>query len=303
MKRARLHAEGPDFSAVIWGAWRVLKGSGPDSPQALARFIAGAVELGVTSFDHADIYGGYRMEALFGEALTLWGGSRHSIEIITKCGIMAKAPARPEHRIGHRDTRAAHIRASVDASLGHFRTDYLDLLLIHRPDPLMDADETARGLEDVVKAGKVRSVGVSNHAPSQLELLQSRLSIPLTTNQVQASVLHTAPLADGTFDQAQRMRARPMIWSPLGGGALFSGESEQACRVRAALTAIGGRTGISDIGQLALAWLAMHPVGMVPVVGTSSLARLESAVASLDVTLERQDWYAVLEASTGAPLP
>jgi predicted oxidoreductase len=243
------------------------------------------------------------MEALFGEALTLWGGDRSRIEIITKCGIASKAPARPEHRVGHRDTSASHIRASVDRSLAHFGRDYLDLLLIHRPDPFMDADETARGLEDVVKAGKVRAIGISNHEPSQVALLQSRLSIPLVTNQVQASVLHLDPFFDGTFDQSQQLRARPMIWSPLGGGAIFSGTDEKALRVRAALARIGARMAATDVGQTALAWLMAHPVGAVPVVGTGDIRRLRAAVEACDLSFERQDWFEVLEAARGAPLP
>ena len=301
--RHKLHAEGPELSRLVWGAWRALKVPGLDTPAPLARFIAEAVEMGVTSFDHADIYGGYRMEALFGEALKLWGGPRRQIEIVTKCGIGAKAPTRPEHYVGHRDTSAAHIRASVDRSLAHFGTDYLDLLLIHRPDPFMDADDAARGLEDVVKAGKVRSIGVSNHLPSQLDLLQSRLSLPLVTNQVQASVMHVDPFFDGTFDQAQQMRASPMIWSPLGGGAIFTGEDAVSIRVRAALQQVGARMGVEDISQVALAWLLAHPAGLVPVLGTGSAQRLKAAIAASTLSFDRQDWFVLMEAARGVPMP
>lgn len=303
MKRIRLHEAAPEMSAIVWGAWRVLKSSALATPEALARFIAEAVDLGITTFDHADIYGGYRMEALFGEALAQWGGARHRIEIVTKCGIMSKAPARPDHRVAHRDTTAAHIRASVEASLGHFRTDIIDLLLIHRPDPFMDADETARGLEAVVKAGKVRSVGVSNFTPAQIGLLRSRLSIPLVTNQVQASVMHLDPFFDGTFDQAQMLRARPMIWSPMAGGAFLTGNDDRAVRVRQALEAVAARAGQGDASQWALAWLLAHPAGLVPVIGTGTSARLQNAVEASRLSFERQGWYEVLEASRGVPLP
>ncbi len=303
MKRQKLHPEGPEFSQFGWGVWRALKSPGIDNPDGLARMISSCLDIGITTIDHADIYGGYQVEALFGKALRQLPGQRSRIEIITKCGICAPFPTRPATTTKHYNSSADHIRASVDQSLKNLGTDYLDLLLIHRPDPLMDADDTAAGLTEVVKAGKIRFVGVSNHTPTQFALLQSRLPIPLVTNQIEFSALHTQGMDDGTLDQAQQLRARPMAWSPLGGGSLFAIAGEQAVRVRAALLEVGRRYGCDDIGQVALAWLLAHPSRPVPVIGTGKIERLADAIKAASLELDRQDWFRILEASKGIPVP
>jgi predicted oxidoreductase len=295
----------PDLSLsrLVFGTWRLLKGGERPDPAAVARLIDAALDHGMTSFDHADIYGNYEVEALFGEGLKRWGGRRERIELITKCDIMLKSANRPQNRLKHYDTSAAHIAASIDRSLQNFGTDHLDLLLIHRPDPLMDADETAGALEKAVKAGKVRAVGVSNVTPSQFDLLASRLSVPLAANQIEMSVLETSALFDGRLDHAQRLRYAPMAWSPLGGGALFNGGGAREERVRAALSAVAAMAGAVDISAVAIAWLLRHPSGIVPVVGTTRPERLAGLASALSVEIERQDWFAILEASMGQPMP
>ncbi|MDR6291650.1 MULTISPECIES: aldo/keto reductase [Inquilinus] len=295
-RRIVLTEGGPTLSRLVFGAWRLLDGPTRPDADAVARLIAGAVDLGLTSFDHADIYGGYAVEEAFGEGLARWGGRREAIELVSKCDIMLATANRPANRLKHYDTSAGHIRASVDRSLANLRTDYLDLLLLHRPDPLMDGDETAAALDGLVKAGKVRAVGVSNFTPSQIDLLASRLSAPLATNQIEMSVLRTAPLVDGSLDHAQRLRYAPMIWSPLGGGSLFTGTGAREQAVRAALEAVaGGR----DLSAVALAWLLRHPARLVPVLGSLKPERLAAMVGALDITLDRQQWFAILEASEG----
>jgi len=225
-----------------------------------------------------------------------------------ECGIALVSPERPSHRVKHYDTGAGHIRASIDRSLSNLRVDVIDLLLIHRPDPLMDADETARALEEAVRSGKVRAVGVSNHAPGQLDVLQSRLSIPLVTNQIEFSVVETGALFDGTLDQAQRLRQSPMIWSPLGGGELFrpGAGSEHRTALLAALDAVARDLGVPGaVGAVALAFVLKHPSRPVPVLGTSRSERLRSYVLAEDLAaaLDRQQWFSILEASRGAPVP
>ena len=299
--RRRIHPQGPEFSRIIAGAWRFQRGGETSTPEALARFIAACVDCGVTSFDHAAVYGGYQTEALFGAALKLWKGRRDAIEIITKCSICGINPAWPDTFVKHYDSSAAHIRASLDRSLRELGTDYVDLLLIHRPDPLMDAGDCARGLEEAVKSGKARAAGVSNHAPGQFALLQSRLAIPLVTNQIEFSALSPGALFDGTLDQAQQLRASPMAWSPLGGGGLFT-DAPAAARLRAALLSAAGRRGGADIAVAALAWLLMHPSRPFPVLGTAKIARIREAVSAEVLPLTRQDWFAILEAGRGAPL-
>ncbi|WP_269930543.1 aldo/keto reductase [Aminobacter sp. HY435] len=289
---------GPVLSRLVFGAWRLLDDGRP-SPEDVARLIGTAADLGLTSFDHADIYGNYEVEAAFGAGLARWGGRREDIQIISKCGIMLKSANRPGNRLKFYDTGAAHIAASAERSLKNLGTDYLDLLLIHRPDPLMDADETAAALEKLVSAGKVRAVGVSNFTPAQYDLLASRLAIPLVTNQIEHSVMETSALIDGRLDHAQRLGYAPMIWSPLGGGSLFAGDGAREHRLRAALTAVAGETGANDIGAVAIAWLLRHPARLVPVLGTMKPARLATLARALDVTLDRQQWFSILEASEG----
>ena len=285
---------GPRLSPIVAGAWRMADWHW-DAQQRL-RWIEECVELGVTSFDHADIYGGYAVEGLFGEALALAPELRERLQLVGKCGIKLVAPARPEHRIKHYDSSAAHIATSVDASLRALRTDRLDLLLIHRPDPLMDADEVARAFESLRAAGKVRHFGVSNFTPGQFELLASRF--PLVTNQIELHPLQRAPLTDGTLDQLQRLRVRPMIWSPLAGGALLAGGGETERRVQAALGQIGARLGVSA-ATVAFAWLLRHPSRPLPVAGSRRIDALREAIAAVSLTLDAQDWTEVWQAAAG----
>lgn len=270
------------------------------SPQERLRWIEQCLDLGVTSFDHADIYGGYTVEALFGEALALAPELRQRMQLVTKCGIQLRVDARPDTRIKHYDTSAQHIVRSVEHSLTLLRTDVIDLLLLHRPDALMDADEVASAFETLRMQGKVKAFGVSNYTPAQYELLQSRT--PLVTNQVECHPLHRAPLFDGTLDQAQRLRARPMIWSPLAGGALFSSEAEEAMRVRGTLTSIGARYGVSA-ATIAFAWLLRLPCNPYPITGSRRIEAMQEAVAATAITLDRQEWTDILVAATGNDVP
>ena len=296
--RIELTAGGLSLSRLVFGAWRLLDGQRPDGDE-VARLIDTSVDLGLTSFDHADIYGGYEVEEAFGAGLARWKGRRDGIELISKCGIMLPSRNRPQNRLKHYDTGAAHITASVERSLKNLRTDYLDLLLIHRPDPLMDADDTARAFERLVLAGKVRAVGVSNFTPPQFDLLASRLPFSLVTNQIEHSVLETSALTDGRLDHAQRLGYAPMIWSPLGGGSLFTGDGAREHKVRAALSAVAAEIGGHDISTIAIAWLLRHPARPVPVLGTMKPERLAGLVKALEVALDRQQWFAILEASEG----
>jgi len=286
------------LSPIVAGVWRMASWNW--SPQERLRWIEQCLDLGVTSFDHADIYGGYTVEALFGEALALAPELRQRMQLVTKCGIQLRVDARPDTRIKHYDTSAQHIVRSVEHSLTLLRTDVIDLLLLHRPDALMDADEVASAFETLRMQGKVKAFGVSNHTPAQYELLQSRT--PLVTNQVECHPLHRAPLFDGTLDQAQRLRARPMIWSPLAGGALFSSEAEEAMRVRGTLTSIGARYGVSA-ATIAFAWLLRLPCNPYPITGSRRIEAMQEAVAATAITLDRQEWTDILVAATGNDVP
>ena len=286
------------LSPIVAGVWRMASWNW--SPSERLRWIEQCLELGVTSFDHADIYGGYAVEALFGEALALAPALRQRMQLVTKCGIQLRDAARPATRIKHYDTSARHIMHSVEQSLVQLRTDTIDLLLLHRPDPLLDADEVAGAFEQLRTQGKVQAFGVSNYTPAQYELLQART--PLVTNQVECHPLHRTPLFDGTFDQAQRLRARPMIWSPLAGGTLFTSNAEDAMRVRGVLTSIGAQYGVSA-ATIAFAWLLRLPCHPHPITGSRRIDAMREAAAATAVALDVQEWTEILVAATGTDVP
>jgi predicted oxidoreductase len=288
----------PLLSPIVAGVWRLLDWR-LDTP-ALVRWIEQAIELGITTFDHADIYGGYAVEAAFGEALAASPGLRERLRIVTKCGIKLVSPARPTHAIKSYDSSRAHIRASVEHSLRALRTDRIDLLLLHRPDALMDPDEVAETLRALRDEGKVLHFGVSNHTPAAFAMLHKR--VPLVTNQIEFSALQMAALSDGTLDQATDLAAPPMIWSPLAGGRVVNGGDEQAQRVRAVLEALGHERGVSA-ATMAYAWIRRHPSRALPITGSGRIEALREAVAALAVTLAAEDWYRVWQASMGRDVP
>ncbi len=299
--RLRLGGAGPEVSRLVFGVWRLMAWNLDDV--GLRTLIESCAELGITTIDHADIYGSYGCEERFGRMLDHAPGLRDRLELVTKCGIKLVSERRPEHRLKHYDSSSAHIAASVDRSLRMLRTDRIDLLLIHRPDPLMNADDTAAGLESVVRAGKVRHVGVSNFTPAQFDLLASRLSIPLVTNQIELSVLRLEPFVDGTLDHAQRLRIAPMAWSPLAGGRLFRTDDPQAQRVRAALVEVGRDHGGAAGDQVAFAWLLAHPARIVPIVGSGNIERIRGAAGATTLALTREQWFRIWTASTGRDVP
>ncbi len=282
------------LSPLIAGTWR-LHEWGLDAP-ALARWIQDALACGVTTFDHADIYGGYTVEALFGQAMAQVPGLRQRLQIVTKCGIKLVHPNRPGHAIKSYDSSAAHITASVHESLRALRTDHIDVLLLHRPDLLAQPAEIAAAFEVLRKAGKVLQFGVSNHTPEQLATLLRRT--PLLTHQLEFSPLQMKALADGTLEQCVDLGLRPMLWSPLGQGRLFTGQGAQELRVREVLHKLAQRHQVAP-ATVAYAWLMQHPSRPLPVVGTRRIEGLREAMAALQVTLSREDWYAVWQASIG----
>ena len=281
-----------NLSPIVAGVWR-LRDWKLDAP-GLVRWIEQALELGITSFDHADIYGGYSVEAAFGDALAASPGLRERMQLVTKCGIKLHLPARPSHTMKSYDSSRAHVTASVENSLRALRTDRIDLLLIHRPDWLMDPDALADTFAALRASGKVLHFGVSNHSPSQFALLHKR--VPLVTNQIEFSPLQMGALTDGVLEQAVDLKTRPMIWSPLAGGRLLSATDEQAQRVRSVLEALGRARGLSP-ATMAWAWIRRHPSLPIPITGSGRIEALREAVAALDVQLTAEDWYRVWRAS------
>jgi predicted oxidoreductase len=286
------------LSPIVAGCWR-MDSWGWTAAQRL-HWIEACIDLGVTSFDHADIYGEYSVETLFGEALALKPALRQKMQLVSKCGIQLVSRRRPQHRLEAYDTSAPHIEASVEESLRALRTDHLDLLLIHRPDPLLDADEVTLAFERLQRTGKVGAFGVSNFTPAQFRLLQSRT--PLVTNQVECSPLHLDPLHDGTFDQAQQLRLAPMIWSPLAGGRVFTGEDDAARRVQATLSQVAARLGVS-MTTVVYAWLRRLPCTPHPLVGSRRIEVMREAVTALDMHMDAPTWHEIWTAGAGHPVP
>ena len=288
----------PLLSETVAGLWRLNEWR-LDTP-GLLHWIEQALDLGISSFDHADIYGGYTVEAAFGAALATAPALRHRLQIVTKCGIKLVHPNRPAHGLKSYDSSRAHVLASVDASLQALHTDRIDLLLMHRPDLLMDPDELADTFRHLLAAGKVLRFGVSNHTPGQVALLRKR--VPLVTHQIEFSPLQMRALADGTLEQCLDLGLRPMVWSPLGGGRLFNGGDEQARRVWGALGEIAARHGVS-VPTVAYAWIRRHPSQPVAVTGTGRIEALREAVAAQSLVLNAEDWYRVWQASIGHEVP
>ena len=292
---------GPQVSRLALGFWRLVEWGMSDAQ--LLDLIRTSLDLGITTIDHADIYGDHVCQELFGRALALEPALRERMQLVTKCGIMLVSPNRPQNAFKHYDTSRAHLFASVEESLRALRTDRIDLLLIHRPDVLMDPDEVAEAFTSLRQAGKVLHFGVSNFTPSQFDLLASRLDFPLITNQIEVSVLFLDLLHDGTVDQCLQRGIAPMVWSPLAGGCIFLEDSEQATRVRQALQAVGQELGGAPMDQVALAWLLAHPVRFLPVLGSGKIERIQSAIGAEALHLSREQWFAIWSASAGMPVP
>ncbi len=266
------------------------------SSSGLVGWVEEALAMGITSFDHADIYGGYSVEAAFGAALASTPGLRRRLQIITKCGIKLVTPARPGHTLKSYDSSRAHVLHSVNQSLRALCTDHIDVLLLHRPDLLMDPDELADTFRELQAAGKVLAFGVSNHRPDQLAMLHRRF--PLVAQQIEFSPLHLQPLDDGSLAQCLDLGLQAMAWSPLAGGRLFSGQDERGQRVLQVLQALARQHDAAP-ATVAHAWLMRHPARPRPVTGSGRLAALREAVSAMTLHLSAEDWYRIWQAGSG----
>jgi predicted oxidoreductase len=292
--RIATRQNGPELSRIVAGMWRM--GDWGMTVEQRVGFIEQCIAMGVTSFDHADIYGNYAAEGLFGEALRAQPALRDRIELVSKCGIKLLSNKRPQHTIQHYDTTRAHIVASVEESLRQLHTDRLDLLLIHRPDPLMDFDEIADAFTRLREAGKVLHFGVSNFSRHQFEALNRR--IELATNQVEFSPLHVAPMFDETFDGLQDLKVAPMIWSPLAGGRLFTSNDAGTEQLRLVIKEIADRLH-QPFASVVFAWIMQLPSRPLPLTGSGRIEAISVAVAGTTFQLSRTDWFSILRAARG----
>jgi predicted oxidoreductase len=293
MKRIKLGTT-LEFSQIVYGMWRI----GDDSNTAPAHVqakIESCLAQGITTFDQADIYGGYTAEQIFGDALKAAPQLRDQMEIVSKCGIVAPVGRHSSATVKHYNTSTAHINASVDQSLSDLGTDHLDLLLIHRPDPFMDHEETGRALDSLIASGKIKGAGVSNFRPWDFSLLQSAMSNKLVTNQIELSLTEPAPFTNGDLAFLQERNLKPMAWSPLGGGSLFSNKEAPLYQTLEALA----NELESDAATVAIAWLLAHPAGIIPVLGTNNLSRIAAIGQAASVKLTREQWFTLYSAAIG----
>ncbi|KIL46837.1 aldo/keto reductase [Jeotgalibacillus campisalis] len=294
-------AEDLQLSRIIHGMMRLTEWN--LSKEERLSFIKEVMEKEITTFDHADIYGSYQCEELFGEALALDPSIRKKMEIITKCGIVLPSSNRPAHKGHYYDTSKKHIIKSVEQSLQNLHTDYIDLLLIHRPDPFMNPEETAEAFDQLHNEGKVLHFGVSNFKRSQLKMLESYTAQPLVTNQIELNPYNLENFEDGTLDLSLEMQAPPMAWSPLAGGQLFGNEEEKAQRIRTALKQVGEEIGTEKLDEVMYAWLFSHPASIMPIVGSGKIERIDAAIKALTKKLTPHQWYVIYEASLGHEVP
>jgi predicted oxidoreductase len=292
MERVALNKD-LSFSRIIYGMWRVADDA-DTSPSHVEAKIQAALDQGITTFDQADIYGGYTAEAIMGGALKANPALRARMEIVSKCDIVVDAGRHAGASVKHYDTSKAHINASVDASLADMGTEHIDLLLIHRPDPFMDHHETGAALDAVVASGKVGAIGVSNFKPWDWELLQSAMTNTLVTNQIEISLAEISPFTNGDLAFHQRLGTHLMAWSPLGGGSLMTGQGA----VAKAMDKVAADQGV-DRAAVAVAFLLAHPAKILPVMGTNNIDRIKGISDALKVKMDRQTWFKLYEAALG----
>lgn len=296
MERVQL-TESLQFSRLVYGMWR-LADDHDTSARHIDAKINTAVDQGITTFDQADIYGGYTAEGLLGTALKANPSLRQKMEVVSKCDIVIDAGRHSGTRVKHYNTTAGHINASVDASLTAMGIDEIDVLLIHRPDPLMNHLETGPALDALIDTGKVRAVGASNFKPWDWELLQSAMRHRLVTNQIELSLKAISPFTNGDLAFHQQHDHVVMAWSPLGGGDLMTRSSELTSR----LDRLAARLEV-ERAAVATAFLLAHPARITPVLGTNNISRIAAISEAMTVRLDREDWFYLYEAALGTEVP
>lgn len=277
---------------MTWGRWRKKFGQ-----QEMIELLQYCLTQGITTFDHADIYGGYSTEADFGKAFTECKIDRDDIQLITKCGIQMIDDAR-ENVVKHYNYSKEYITWSAEQSLKNLKTDYIDLFLLHRPSPLMHPEEIAEAISKLIDVGKIKSFGVSNFSASQIALLET--AIPVSGNQLEFSLTANEVMNDGSLDDCLANQRMLMSWSPLG--SYFREDNPQKMRIQKVMTSLMEKYN-ATADQLLLAWLLKHPAGVFPVVGTTSKERLKTSLEAVQIELSLEDWFVLLEASKGFEVP
>lgn len=287
MKKVSLSDSGPKVSEAIYGFWRWTDEGAPTTTQ-IEKTINLCLELGINTFDHADVYGNLTIEEHFGKIIQSKSFRREDIVLFSKCGIRKSENGYLEYY----DTSREHIINSVNGSLKRLKTDYLDIFLLHHSDFLADPEETAGALAEVVKSGKVKHIGVANFSVFQHQLLASYLRIPIVTNHIELNLMNTTAIEDGRIDFIKQSFSKPLAWAPLAGGKILNGTEEKVVRLRAKLEEIGKKYD-ANIEQTAVAWLMK--LGTLPIIGSLSEARIRNAASASEIKLSNQDWYEIYQ--------
>jgi predicted oxidoreductase len=301
VSKVLLRENGLSLSALVAGMWRLPEQDLLNTSK-LRAFVEGCLSLGISTFDHANIYGRYTCEEAFGKVLKEAPQLKDKIELISKAGIKPFFAPFPDQRLSYYDFSSAHLITEAEKSLSLLNVDALDLWMLHRPDYLMHPEETAKAISHLLETGKIKHWAYSNFNQHQAEMIQAYVGVPAQTHQFEFSLLHTNPLEEGLFEQAFMQKWKPMIWSPLGGGSLFVGKETQVLRIREVLTRLAEEHKVG-IETIALAWVLRHPSAPVPVLGTGKLSRMAEYAKAIEVQLSRQDWYELLKATRGEDIP
>ncbi|PWT99899.1 MAG: aldo/keto reductase [Bacteroidetes bacterium] len=294
MKKIYLSDAGPKVSPAIYGFYRW--GSNDLEVKKMESIINLCLELGINTFDHADIYGGYRCEKLFGDVIKSKGVKREDIVLFTKCGLVVPHLSKPDVRVKYYDTSSEHILKSVDNSLRQLQTDYIDIFLLNELDPLSNLEETAVTLRQLRESGKVKNIGVVNFSVFQHQLLSSYLKIPIVTNHIELNLLNTSAFDNGQIDYIKQKYMRPLATSPLAEGLIAESNAGKASLIRKKLESFVPKYN-AHFESIAIAWILK--LGALPLIGTTSEQRIKNIVKSFDLDLSRQDWYELYEASRG----
>ena len=292
MEKIYLSDSGPKVSPAVYGfyRWDEVK----DTSATMERIINLCLELGINTFDHADIYGSYQCEELFGQAISKKTFKREDIVLFTKCGLLLPNANNPEVRIKHYNTSREHILKSVDNSLSKLKTDYIDIFLLNQLDPISNLEETALTLEQLKNSGKIKNIGVANFSVFQHQLLASYLKNPIVTNHIELSLLNTSALENGQMDYIKQRYMHPLVSAPLAEGRIANGTDAMSVRIRAKLEEISPKYN-ADIESLAVAWLVK--TGAIPLIGTTDEKRIRNIANAFAIDLDRQDWYDLYAAS------
>jgi predicted oxidoreductase len=292
MEKVYLSDAGPKVSPAIYGFYRW--GKEENTPVSMERIVHLCLDLGINTFDHADIYGDYQCEELFGKLIAAKSIKREDIILFTKCGLRIPHASQAGVRVTHIDTSKEHILKSIDNSLRKLNTNYIDIFLLNGFDPIADLEETALTLRQLKEKGKIKNIGIVNFTVFQHQLLASYLHLPIVTNHIELSLLNTSALDNGQIDYSKQRYMRPLASSPLAAGRIADGKDAASTKLRNTLEEISGKYN-ADIESVAVAWILK--LGALPLVGTNDENRIRNIVKGCSIDLEKEDWYQLYDAA------